>query len=376
MPKTRVLVVDDAVVVRRLVSDALSSAPGIEVVGTAPNGRIALSKIPQVNPDLVTLDVEMPIMDGIETLTAIRKDYPNLPVIMFSTLTERGTAVTMEALLRGANDYVTKPANVGGVQEAVVAIRQELVPKIHALCGNVGLAAAATTAAATHRWAPPRQASAPKPAARRLRGPAARVEVVVIGVSTGGPNALALLLPQLPRDLGVPVVIVQHMPPMFTRLLAERLDNHCPLDVLEARQGTLVIPGRILIAPGDYHLEVRQRGPGVVSVLTKDPPENSCRPAADVLFRTAAKVYGAGCLAVVLTGMGYDGRRGVQHIVEVGGHVLAQDQATSVVWGMPGAVVSDGNADEVLPLARVAERIVARVRASVDRDGARREVRA
>src|SRR6056297_3192894 len=354
MPKTRVLVVDDAVVVRRLVSDALSSAPGIEVAGTAPNGRIALSKIPQVNPDIVTLDVEMPIMDGIETLTAIRKSYPDLPVIMFSTLTERGTKVTMEALLLGANDYVTKPANVGGVQEAVIAIREELVPKIHALCGNVGLAATSGAAAQASRVAARRPAAAKPPPKRPRTTTTAPIDVVVFGVSTGGPNALADVLPALPGDLGVPVVIVQHMPPMFTKLLAERLNNYCRLPVREARQGTLILPDQIYIAPGDHHLELRQRGPGVVAALTKDPPENSCRPAADVLFRTAAKVYGAGCLGVVLTGMGYDARRGAQHIVEVGGHVMAQDQATSVVWGMPGAVVEDGTADEVLPLGAVA----------------------
>lgn len=375
MPKTRVLVVDDAVVVRRLVSDALSSAPGIEVAGTAPNGRIALSKIPQVNPDIITLDVEMPIMDGIETLTAIRKSYPDLPVIMFSTLTERGTKVTMEALLLGANDYVTKPANVGGVQESVIAIREQLVPKIHALCGNVGLAATSGAAAQANRPAPRRQAAAKTPP-RRPRTTTAPIDIVVIGVSTGGPNALADVLPALPGDLGVPVVIVQHMPPMFTKLLAERLNNYCRLPVREARQGTLILPDQIYIAPGDHHLELRQRGPGVVAALTKDPPENSCRPAADVLFRTAAKVYGAGCLGVVLTGMGYDARRGAQHIVEVGGHVMAQDKPTSVVWGMPGAVVEDGTADEVLPLGAVAERITARVRRSHSTGAGRQEARA
>lgn len=370
MPKTRVLVVDDAVVVRRLVSDALSSAPGIEVAGTAPNGRVALSKIPQVNPDLITLDVEMPIMDGIETLTEIRKTYPDLPVIMFSTLTERGTAVTMDALLRGANDYVTKPANVGGVQESVVAIREQLVPKIHALCGGMGAATAATSQRR------PRPRPAPARPKRRPHVPDHRVDIVIVGISTGGPNALAEVLPALPRDLGVPVVIVQHMPPMFTKLLAERLDKTCRLPVVEARQGTLIVPNRILIAPGDHHLELRQRGNGVVTALTKDPPENSCRPAADVLFRTAVKVYGAGCLAVILTGMGYDGRRGSHHVVEAGGRVIAQDEATSVVWGMPGAVVQDGLADEVLPLGMVADRIVKRVRSSHRNHAARPEVRA
>lgn len=370
MPNTRVLIVDDAVVVRRLVSDALSSAPGIEVAGTAPNGRVALSKIPQVNPDVVTLDVEMPVMDGIETLTELRRTYPRLPVIMFSTLTERGAAVTMEALLRGANDYVTKPANVGGVQESVVAIREQLVPRIHALCGGAGAAAASTS-----QRRPPMRPAPARPQ-RRSHLPDLPVGIVVVGISTGGPNALAEVLPALPSDLGVPVVIVQHMPPMFTRLLAERLDRSCQLPVAEAQEGTVVAANRILIAPGDHHLEVRRRGTGVLAALTNDPPENSCRPAADVLFRSAVQAYGGGCLAVVLTGMGYDGRHGSRHVVEAGGRVIAQDEATSVVWGMPGAVVRDGLADEVLPLSSVADRIVTRVRSSHHRHGARTKVRA
>lgn len=248
MPRTRVLVVDDAVVVRRIVTDALSSDPGLEVVGTASNGRIALAKIPQLNPDIVTLDVEMPEMNGLETLVEIRTRHPRLPVIMFSTLTGRGAAVTMEALLKGANDYVTKPANVGGVSEAIERIREELVPKVHALCGG--------------RPGARQAAPAPAPIAPRLGAPRARpqvaVQVVVIGVSTGGPNALAELVPALPGDLRVPVLIVQHMPPMFTRLLAERLDSHSPLTVREAIDGEPLVAGRIYVAPGDHHLEVRR----------------------------------------------------------------------------------------------------------------------
>jgi two-component system chemotaxis response regulator CheB len=354
--RPRILVVDDAVVVRRIVTDALAAEPDLEVVGTAPNGRIALSKIPQLNPDLVTLDVEMPEMDGLETLAAIRQRYPTLPVIMFSTLTERGASVTMEALLRGANDYVTKPANVGSVPQAMARIREELVPKIHALCPGA------------RRVVPPApRPSSPASPAVAGRAPVARrrtdapVEALVIGVSTGGPNALAALLPKLPGDLPVPVLVVQHMPPMFTRLLAERLDAQSPLHVSEAVDGDLVVPGRVLVAPGDQHLEVRRRGTNVVAALTTAPPENSCRPAADVLFRTAAAVYGAGTLGLVLTGMGHDGQRGAEHIVERGGHVLAQDQASSVVWGMPGAVVGAGLADAVHPLAELPREVVTRI---------------
>jgi two-component system, chemotaxis family, protein-glutamate methylesterase/glutaminase len=358
-PRPRVLVVDDSVVVRKIVTDVLAEDPGLEVVGTAPNGRIALAKIPQLNPDLVTLDVEMPELDGVATLKAIRASYPRLPVIMFSTLTERGAAVTMEALLAGANDYVTKPANVGSVPEAMQRIRQDLIPRIHALCGR-----APATRGLAPQAAPVVAAGRPDRRIGGRRGPAPRIDAVVIGVSTGGPNALAALLPELPADLPVPVLVVQHMPPMFTRLLAERLDAHCALEVTEAVDGDEVRPGRVLIAPGDRHLVLRRRGPAVVAGLDSGPPENSCRPSADVLFRSATTVYGGHLLGLVLTGMGYDGRRGSEHLASLGARVLVQDEATSVVWGMPGAVVQSGLADEVLPLDRLAGAIVDRVRRS------------
>jgi len=352
MPATRVLVVDDAVVVRRIVTDALSADRSLEVVGTAPNGRIALSKIPQLNPDIVTLDVEMPEMDGLATLVELRRSYPSLPVIMFSTLTERGTKVTMDALLKGANDYVTKPANVGSVAEAMQRIRVELVPKIHALCGTPKIASGPV----------PHPASTASPVRTTgRRAPQNPIQVVVIGVSTGGPNALSDLLPTIPADLGVPVLIVQHMPHMFTALLAERLDARSPLRVSEAAPGQRVRRGDVLVAPGDRHLEVRREGTQVVADITKDPPENSCRPAADVLFRTAVRAYRGGVLGVVLTGMGFDGRRGAQEINEAGGWVIAQDRASSVVWGMPGGVVEAGVADEVHPLAELGPRITALV---------------
>lgn len=351
MTRTRVLVVDDAVVVRRLVTEALASDPTIEVVGTAPNGRVALSKIEQVNPDVVTLDVEMPEMDGLETLTVLRERYPRLPVIMFSTLTERGTSTTMDALLRGANDYVTKPANVGSVAEAQERVRASLIPKVHALAGSRrarGPSRPRPTVART---------PVPPPRRRGPSGPPPRVELIVVGVSTGGPNALAELVPALPADLAVPVCIVQHMPPMFTRLLAERLDATSKVQVREATGGEVLRPGSVVIAPGDRHLAVARRGGALVTELRDTPPENSCRPAADVLFRSASEAVGGGVLGVVLTGMGHDGRRGAEEIVDRGGRVLAQDEATSVVWGMPGAVVQAGYADEVLPLSDVAAAI-------------------
>jgi len=379
--KPRILVVDDAVVVRRIVTNVLGDEPDLDVVGTAPNGRIALQKIEQLNPDLVTLDIEMPVMDGLETLKAIRKTHPRLPVIMFSTLTERGAAVTMEALMHGANEYVTKPANVGSVTEAMERIREELVPKIQAL---TGLAPRPTKAAPTSTHTP--QPTAPAPSARTLgrgpaqpagRRPATRtpelpVQAVVIGVSTGGPNALAVLIPALPKDLGVPVLIVQHMPPMFTRLLAERLDGASSLAVREAGHDEWVEPGHVLLAPGGRHLEVHRKGTRVYTALTDGPLENSCRPAADVLLRTASRAYGAGTLGVIMTGMGGDGRRGTEHVRDVGGHVLVQDEATSVVWGMPGAAVQAGTVDAVVPLPELAAAISTRVRSSAPQEAGHR----
>ena len=352
MTPTRILVVDDAVVVRRLVSQVLDAEPDLAVAGTAPNGRIALAKIPQVNPDLITLDVEMPEMDGIETLEAIRRDHPRLPVIMFSTLTERGAATTLDALLKGANDYVTKPANVGSIGEAIARVREQLVPKIRALCPS-----------------PPQPSAPVQPArvrapVRRAGGPAPRIEGVGIGVSTGGPNALDELLPALPADLGVPVYIAQHMPPMFTRLLAERLDARSGLAVSEAVDGAPVDAGDAVVAPGDHHLEVRRRGAEVLQHVHQGPRENSCRPSVDVLFRSLATVYGGGVLGVVLTGMGADGLRGSERIVDAGGRVVVQDQASSVVWGMPGAVAAAGLADAVLPLSALAQEIGDRVQRS------------
>lgn len=339
--RIRVLVVDDAVVVRRMVSDALASDPELEVAGTAHNGRLALERIPQLRPDVVTLDVEMPELDGLETLRALRKTYPRLPVIMFSTLTERGAAATLDALALGANDYVTKPSNVGSVALAQQRIRDELVPKIKAWCRGAVPAAGKPVVA--------RVSTVPSIAVR-----AARIEIVAVGVSTGGPNALAELLAALPASFPVPVVIVQHMPPVFTRLLAERLDARSPLSVREAAGGEELAAGQVWLAPGDYHLEVVRRVGKLCTRLHQQPPENSCRPAVDVLFRSAAAAQGAGALAVVMTGMGQDGLRGCEAIRQAGGRVFAQDEATSVVWGMPGAVVRAGLAEQVLPLCELA----------------------
>jgi two-component system chemotaxis response regulator CheB len=361
VPKIRVLVVDDAAVFRRLVAEELSNDPALEVVGSAANGRVALAKMAQVSPDVVILDVEMPEMDGLATLAELRKTYPHLPVIMFSALTERGAEATLDALALGASDYFTKPENVGGLEASLGVIREQLIPEIKALCARPSGRAAADGfhAGATGPATGNARAGAPPARPGVSRGP---VQVLAIGTSTGGPNALAEVLRGLPADLPVPVVIVQHMPPMFTRLLAERLSAEVPVRVHEAKSGSVLQPGHAWVAPGDHHMIVVRDGLQDRVLLHQDPPENSCRPSVDVLLRSVAKTFGPDSLTVILTGMGQDGLRGCEAVREAGGQILAQDEATSVVWGMPGSVVRAGLADRVLPLSMVADEILRRVR--------------
>jgi two-component system chemotaxis response regulator CheB len=342
------MVVDDSVVVRKIVTDVLSGDPDIEVVGTAVNGRIALTKLEQLKPDLVTMDIEMPEMNGIEAVRAIRATRSRVPIVMFSTLTERGASATLDALSAGANDYVTKPANVGSVSQSMESVREQLIPRIKALTGRPATPGPARVAAPVVpiRPAAPRTGLGKKPG------------VLVIGSSTGGPEALARVLPMLPASLPVPVLLVQHMPPVFTRQFAQRLDRLSPLRVVEATDGSPLVPGTVHLAPGDHHLVVRvTNGRGEQTGLNQAPPENFCRPAVDPLFRSVVTAYDGAVLAVVLTGMGSDGRNGAAEIRAAGGTVLVQDQATSVVWGMPGAVAQAGLADEILPLDRIPEAI-------------------
>lgn len=352
MGRRRVLVVDDSVVVRRLVTVALFSDPDIEVVGAAADGRIALAKIEQLRPDVVTLDIEMPVMDGLAALREIRARWPGLPVIMFSTLTHRGATATLDALALGASDYVTKPSNVGDPGQAVEAIRRELASKIKALAARVGSDRGDGVAARI-------RAISPRVGVRSA--PQARVDIVAIGVSTGGPNALAYLLPLLPATLPVPLVIVQHMPPMFTRILAERLDAVSAIHVVEAADGDELAAGGAWIAPGGRHMVVERDG-GICTIrTTQDPPVHSCRPAVDPLLHSVARCYGPHALAVILTGMGNDGSDGAGAIREVGGQVVVQDEGSSVVWGMPGSVAAAGLADAIVPLSGMHGEILARL---------------
>ena len=357
MKKAKVLVVDDAMLIRRMVTDVLAADPVIEVVGEAANGRIALQKIAQLTPDLVTLDVEMPEMDGIQTLKEIRKAYPRLPVIMFSALTERGAADTLEALHHGASDYVTKPASATGKAGAQQRIQEDLIPKIKSLCR---LGPAQSGGAKRDPAAP----AAYRPSLLRAVGPAITADVVAIAVSTGGPTALAEVLSHLPATFPAPILLVQHMPQMFTRFLAERLNGQTSLTVKEAIDGDPLQPGVVYVAPGDYHLTVRKAMGGAVTVLDQEAPQHSHRPAADVLFKSVATTYGPRSLGVVLTGMGQDGLRGSEEITRAGGRVLVQDETSSVVWEIGGLVVNAGLADAVVPLAQVATELQRRTERS------------
>lgn len=347
----RVLVVDDSAVIRSVLATTLAGEAGITVAGTAADGRQALERIAADAPDIVLLDVEMPVMDGITALRELRRLRPRLPVVMFSSLTERGAKAAIDALVSGANDYVAKPKG-GAPDEVAARIRAELVPKIRQLVprGSAGAADGSVPAGAA-------------PAAPPIRRPPREaVAAVVVAVSTGGPNALAGFLPGFVATAGVPVLVVQHMPPMFTAHLAERLARICGIDVREATDGELLRPGRVLLAPGGRHMKVNRTDTGVAVVLSDEPPENACRPAADPLFRSAATVWGGGTLGVVLTGMGRDGLEGSRSIVAAGGAVIVQDEFTSTIWGMPGHVARAGLADAVLPLSQLGAEVALRLK--------------
>jgi two-component system chemotaxis response regulator CheB len=358
MGKIRVLVVDDSVVIRRLVSDVLSADAAIEVIGVAANGRIALDKIAQLKPDLVTMDVEMPELDGLQALKAIRKTDKRLPVVMFSTLTDRGAATTIEALSAGASDYVTKPSNVGSATMAIARIREQLIPKVKALCGSRSFEFRVPSSELTRN---------PKPKTQNATG---RVDILAIGVSTGGPNALAELLPAISASFPLPIVIVQHMPPVFTRLLAERLNAASAIAVCEGVAGEEIKPGVAWIAPGDYHMVLEKTAGGARLKLNQEQAENSCRPAVDPLFRSVVQIYGAATLGVILTGMGQDGLKGCEQIAAAGGQIIAQDEASSVVWGMPGFVARAGLAEKILPLNQIAGAITRRAWVGRERSSA------
>lgn len=361
--KVRVLVVDDSVVMRRALTSCLESDPDIEVVGVAASGELALQKVDQLNPDVLTLDIEMPGMNGLETLSLLKRQRPYLRVIMVSSQTERGAEATMEALSRGADDYIAKPSE-SSLVSSMQSMTAQLCPRVKQFFRlGIGLArpqppsissAASTNTASSVRQIPsPRTALQPAPPPSFSTQSPARpnqLELLVVGISTGGPQALAEILPALGASFNLPILIVQHMPHTFTRLLAQRLDLQCTQSVREAEEGMPVLPGTITLAPGDFHMHLRRGREGLFISLSQGPPENCCRPAADVLFRSAAEVCGPHAAGLVMTGMGQDGLAGARSLKASGCSILAQDEASSIVWGMPGEVVKAGLADKVISL--------------------------
>jgi len=361
----RVLAADDSAVMRGIMRTVFlrhanitqSTLPRMELVGVARDGVECLESIERLQPDVLVLDLEMPRMNGLEVLDALRIRRKNLPAIMCSAHTETGARATLDALSRGASDYIMKPTGQRDFESSLESLSIQLLPRI---------AAFATTG---RRSGPTRKSfvSAGRP---QCTSQNEKIEILVIGVSTGGPAALEQLLPQLPADFPVPVLIVQHMPKLFTGVLAERLNRHCKLRVAEAVHGAPVQAGKIWLAPGDMHMEImsmpfsRSTGDqplrGFAIKLHRQEPLNHCRPSVDYLFHSAASHFGAATLAMVLTGMGSDGLNGAIDIHSRGGAVLAQDEESSAVWGMPGRISESGIASALLPLSGLAHEAIRR----------------
>lgn len=359
MRPARVLIVDDSVVIRRSLAEALTREPEVKLAEAAATGQIALTKMPQFRPDVVVLDIEIPDHDTLTTLAAIREAYPHTPVLMLSLSTDRAAAATLEALALGAKDYVTKPDAAEMNDETLRIVSRELVTKIRLHCSHLLSGPSSVGSAAPARPSPGTALDEPQAGKR--------IDVVAIGISTGGPSALMDLIPRIPGDFPVPILIVQHMPPMFTKILADRLNAKANVLVTEAGFSETARPGVALIAPGDLHLSLIRDGGNVRARTHHGAPEQSCRPSVDVLFRSAAQVYGSHVLAVVMTGMGRDGLEGCRQIHAAGGQIIVQDEATSVVWGMPRVVVKAGLVDQIVPLPLLAKEIVERVGAFRDR---------
>jgi two-component system chemotaxis response regulator CheB len=370
----KVLIADDAILFRRVMAEVLATFPDITVVGQAPNGKLALQKIIELQPDLVTLDLEMPELDGLGVLDAL-KTLPRAPtVIVVSAVTQQGGRLTMRALQKGAFDFITKP-DAGTAAASRDQLRAELAPRLKALALRLGVRAILhATTAANHPPAPtpPKPAAALAPPLPATASPTQQAplfvrpgkpEMVLIGVSTGGPNALGVLLPALAKPLGVPILIVQHMPPIFTQSLAEHLSTKCALRVCEAADGMTAEADTVYIAPGGRQMRIAPSPDGRKLIqITDDPPENNCRPAVDYLFRSVAKHYPGRAMGVILTGMGSDGTIGLKLLKRHGCFVIAQHEASCVVYGMPKAAVEAGVVDVVLPLEAIAGRIATTIR--------------
>lgn len=364
----RVLVVDDTVVYRKIVSDVLADLPDVEVVGTAHNGKIAMAKIATLKPDLLTLDIEMPEMNGLEVLEQIRREALDVGAIMLSTLTQRGGEMTMKALELGAFDFISKPQS-GGISENKENIKNTIGPMIKAFTRRKEMRKLLGWKSSVSEARPEQKSSlASSGMIKRMSTIAGhksgKSEIVAIGISTGGPNALTKMMPGIPSNLGVPVLIVQHMPPVFTQSLANSLNSKCAIEVREAVNGEPVQPNVALIAPGGKQMKVVAGADGKRRIvkITDDPPENSCKPSVDYLFRSIAHHYIGRATGVIMTGMGADGTLGLKLMKRNGATVIAQDEATSVVYGMPKEPAEAGIVDVIAPLDRIADEIVRTVK--------------
>lgn len=368
----RAMVVDDALVIRGMLTRFLEETGDISVVASVGDGERALSALDRHDVDVVILDIEMPRMDGLEALPQIIKKVPGIQVLMASTLTMRNAEISLKAMSLGAADYVPKPST--GELRSRDDFKRELIEKVRTL-GRIGrrrrlrraemrkeTAAPGTSAAARVR----KDEAAPAGIPREKRGgegttlralPNVKPDVIVVGSSTGGPQALFQVMKDIPESVKQPILITQHMPPTFTTILAEHVAKASGRPTVEAKDGDLIEPGHIYVAPGDYHMIITAQGAGKRIKLTQDPPENFCRPAVDPMLRSAVDCYGKNILAVILTGMGADGCKGCQSVVDTGGAVIAQDEETSVVWGMPGAVAGAGICSAVLPVQEIGTKI-------------------
>ncbi len=336
--KIKVLVVDDSALMRKMIPQILLSDPDIEVVGTAMDGLFALKKMKELRPDVVTLDVSMPRMDGIETLRHIVEDF-GTPTIIVSSLARRDAELTFQALEIGAFDFVTKPQDAISVH--ITEIGTELTEKVRAAHENP---------LARLRMARVRPGLHPEKKQERPSGARSVDGVLAIGISTGGPNALSYLLPQLPKNIPAGILIVQHMPAGFTEMFAARLNAACEIEVKEAKDGDLVLPGRALVAPGDRHLKIKRMALGTIAVLSDAPPVCGHRPSADVLFRSVAAEYGRRVTALIMTGMGSDGADGIGEIRARGGLTVAQDEESCIVFGMPKVAIERNHIDKIVSL--------------------------
>ena len=353
-PLIRVLIADKSSIMRRMLTQTLNLESNLEVTDAAKDGAEVMELFRTRKPDAVLLDVDLPKVSGAAVLKAIRELDSSIPVLMFGAFSPADDTARRAAMEAGATDCVAKPPLTGHADAVMVYLRKEVVSRILTSVAHRRLNSAETEARpSTSALAAPQQTS-------QRRGP-----VIVFGAATGGPDALAEVISQLPADIGVPILIVQHMPPLFTQMLAERLDKISPLTVREGFDGAVVVPGDVWIAPGDFHMSVARRGTEVILVTDQKPAENSRRPAIDVLFRSVAEVYGGNTLAIVLTGMGDDGTAGCRCLKECGAEILVQDEESSVVWGQPCSVESAGLADAVLSLKDIAPAIMIRLRGFV-----------